>query len=74
MRPQAVIRSVARPGLRLTRRETCQLAQGGSTAIGAPALPAATGAPASGSPAAPVQPCGSAGAETLALNRGVVER
>src|SRR6266852_1668995 len=71
MRPNLVIASVA-AALAAAALAACSFANGKSSATASPASSTPTGASAASKSAAPGQPCGAAGAETLARTAGVV--
>jgi hypothetical protein len=71
MRRNVVIAFVAAP-LAMATLAACGSAQGRSTATSPPPTSAPVGASAASATSAPVQPCGSAGAETLARTVGTV--
>jgi hypothetical protein len=71
MRPNALIASLAAV-LAAAVLAACSSARGNSTESARPSSPAPVGASAASTPSVPVQPCGSAGAETLARTAGLV--
>jgi hypothetical protein len=71
VRPRVAIALLAAP-LAAATLAACSSAQGKSTATASPPGSTAAGASATSSASTPVQPCGSAGAETLARTVGLV--